>query len=187
MMSALLAVFIGLVFVGCSNDFGTARSAVVSLTFPAELVKSTVGTTVPYSVEAELYDADTQEEIEKQSSSITAGNSLTLTFAPVEVGRTIFISVSIYDGTSLYASGSSDKHVMVAGEQKISITLTRNSGETMTGTGTITGKAMVGNAADNSRTIVYIEQADSDSTGGSVTCLATSDSSSVTIKDVTAP
>lgn len=185
-MSALLAVFIGLVFVGCSNDFGTARSAVVSLTFPAELVKSTVGTTVPYSVEAELYDADTQEEIEKQSSSITAGNSLTLTFAPVEVGRTIFISVSIYDGTSLYASGSSDKHVMVAGEQQISITLTRNSGETMTGTGTITGKATISADMDNSKTIVYIEQADSDSTGGTVMYLATSDSASVTIKDVVA-
>ena len=186
MAYALLAVFIGLVFVGCSNDFGTARSAVVSLTFPAELVKSTVGTTVPYSVEAELYDADTQEEIEKQSSSITAGNSLTLTFAPVEVGRTIFISVSIYDGTSLYASGSSDKHIMVAGEQQISITLTRNSGETMTGTGTITGKATISADMDNSKTIVYIEQADSDSTGGTVMYLATSDSASVTIKDVVA-
>src|SRR5574344_420481 len=186
MTSALIAVCIGLVLACCSNDGSAARDAVVSLTFPAELVKSAVGTTVPYSVEAVLYDADTQEAIESQSSSITAGNSLTLTFAPVEVGRTIFISVSIYDGTSLYASGSSDKHIMVAGEQKISITLTRNSGETVTGTGVITGKATISATADNSKTIVYIEQADSDSTGGTVMYLATSDSASVTIKDVVA-
>src|SRR5574344_217656 len=189
MFLVALAACISLILAGCANGLADSDEATISFTFPAEIVKSTIenDTTVSCSLNAMLYDAKSNELIEAKTVTVSSTNDIVINFSPITVGRSIFISVEYYKGTVLYASGFSKKQVVVEGTQSVTITLTRtDNGETITGTGIITGKSTISDVSDNSNTIVYIEKKTTGSIDNSISSIATSSSSSITIKNVIA-
>jgi len=155
------------VFLTACSNLGTQNSsggAVVSLELPAALFSEIPTDVTEYTVDAVLKDADTSESIESLSKTVISGGSVTFTFSPVQAGRAVVLSINVYDGTTLYMSGKSNRYVVVEGDQSIDITLTTTSGETTTGTGTITGKAGYADGkTSNEGIVVFIEKTDTPS------------------------
>lgn len=129
----------------CSNlgNSTVKNDAVVSIDLPSVLFATeatTAGT--EYTVTATLSDADSGAVIEKLiKPPVLPGESVTLTFSPVTVGRAVILSISVNDSfdDTVYMSGTSARYVVIEGDQSLSITLTKTGGGETTGTGIISG------------------------------------------------
>jgi hypothetical protein len=165
------------VLLSACSDLGSANksdSAVISLEIPSALFSETSAGTTNYTVNAVMYDADTNESIESLSETVSSGNSATFTFSPVEAGRAVILSINVYesDGVTLYMWGTSARYVVVEGDQSVDITLTTASGGTTTGTGTITGTAEFADGkTSNEGIVVFIEKTDTASAASNVSAV----------------